>query len=201
MAAKTVAETLRIKPNTTVWTTPAGHLERIGALPDGVTPADSMRQADIAVIFVDDATSLRVALADLRDDLDTPRILWVAYPGDMDRDQLEMLLGEHRRRSVSRPVTIDDTWSAMRFGKMKPNERPVDPAAVRAAGEQQSDLPTGLGAPARRALAAAGIVTLADLAQWREKDILALHGMGPKSMPTLRQALDDAGLSFAGETG
>lgn len=61
------------------------------------------------------------------------------------------------------------------------------------------DLPVRLSAPARRALAGAGIVTLADLARWREKDVLALHGIGPTAIPPLREALAGAGLSFAGE--
>jgi hypothetical protein len=59
------------------------------------------------------------------------------------------------------------------------------------------ELTVKLSAPARRALAVAGIVTLADLASWREKDVLALHGMGPASIPPLRAALAEAGLAFA----
>lgn len=53
-----------------------------------------------------------------------------------------------------------------------------------------------LGAPARRALEHAGIVTLVQLAACTEKDILKLHGMGPASMPVLRKALQEAGLRF-----
>ena len=54
-----------------------------------------------------------------------------------------------------------------------------------------------LGAPARGALEHAGISTLTKLSQYSEREILKLHGMGPKSMPTLRQALSEAGLAFA----
>lgn len=53
------------------------------------------------------------------------------------------------------------------------------------------------GAPAARALANAGIQTLNDLTRWREADLLALHGMGPKAAGILRAALEAAGLSFA----
>jgi DNA-directed RNA polymerase alpha subunit len=60
------------------------------------------------------------------------------------------------------------------------------------------ELPVKLSAPARRALAGAGIVTLDDLARHTEAEVLALHGMGPASIPTLRQALAEAGLAFAG---
>lgn len=197
MAAKTVAEALRIKPNTTVRTEPPDHLHRIGELPAGVTPAESMRQATTAIVFVDGETTARETLASLEADLDVPKILWIACREEFDRDLLERLMGDYRRRPVSRPVTIDATWSAMRFGKMKPGEAPVDPATVRAATAEPSDLPSNLGAPARRALAGAGIVTLADLTTWREQDVLALHGMGKKALTVLRQALAEAGLGFA----
>jgi predicted Fe-Mo cluster-binding NifX family protein len=55
----------------------------------------------------------------------------------------------------------------------------------------------GLSAPAQRALAGAGINTLQQLAKKSEVDVLALHGMGPASIPTLRQALASAGLTFS----
>jgi len=53
-----------------------------------------------------------------------------------------------------------------------------------------------LAAPARRALEHAGILTLAALAERGEKDLLALHGFGPSTLPILRKALDAAGLQF-----
>lgn len=53
-----------------------------------------------------------------------------------------------------------------------------------------------LSNPARSALEHAGITTLARLAKHSEKEVLALHGVGPASLPTLRKALKDAGLGF-----
>jgi hypothetical protein len=47
-----------------------------------------------------------------------------------------------------------------------------------------------LAAPARRALASAGISCLEDLSQWREADVAALHGIGPNALKTLKEALD-----------
>jgi len=63
--------------------------------------------------------------------------------------------------------------------------------------EHTSDIPTGIGAPARRALASAGYTSLAQLAGAREADLLALHGMGPKAMRILREALAERGRGFA----
>lgn len=53
-----------------------------------------------------------------------------------------------------------------------------------------------LVAPARRALEREGIHTLADLAARSEADLLALHGVGPTTLPKLRAALTEAGLRF-----
>ena len=54
-----------------------------------------------------------------------------------------------------------------------------------------------LSGPARRALEHAEITTLTKLSHYSEREILKLHGMGPKSMPILRKALEDASLAFA----
>ena len=53
-----------------------------------------------------------------------------------------------------------------------------------------------LSQPALRALANAGYTRLEQLAQTTEAELLALHGMGPKSMEPLRRALAERGLSF-----
>ena len=60
-----------------------------------------------------------------------------------------------------------------------------------------SDLPNGLAAPARRALAAAEVRRLEDLASLTEDEVRSLHGMGPKAMTTLRDALHARSLTFA----
>ena len=53
-----------------------------------------------------------------------------------------------------------------------------------------------LGAPARRALSAAGYTRLDQLAQVSERDLKKLHGMGPSAITALRDALQKRGLSF-----
>ncbi|ALS75907.1 RNA polymerase alpha subunit C-terminal domain-containing protein [Planococcus rifietoensis] len=53
-----------------------------------------------------------------------------------------------------------------------------------------------LSAPARNALLGEQIDTLEKLSSYSEKDILALHGVGPASLPVLRRHLAQAGLSF-----
>jgi DNA-directed RNA polymerase alpha subunit len=60
------------------------------------------------------------------------------------------------------------------------------------------DLPSGLSNPARHALAAAGITRLEQIAQVSEVELFKLHGMGPKGVQTIRQALREKGLAFKG---
>ncbi|MED4224406.1 RNA polymerase alpha subunit C-terminal domain-containing protein [Neobacillus cucumis] len=53
-----------------------------------------------------------------------------------------------------------------------------------------------LSAPARRALENHEIVSLQKLSTYSETEILKFHGMGPASLPKLRAALKEEGLSF-----
>jgi len=53
-----------------------------------------------------------------------------------------------------------------------------------------------LGAPARRALERENINTLFELAEYSEKEILSLHGMGKSTLPKLQKLLTDNGLTF-----
>jgi predicted Fe-Mo cluster-binding NifX family protein len=68
--------------------------------------------------------------------------------------------------------------------------------ASRRAFAATSDLPR-LAAPAMRALSGAGITCLAELSRRREADIVALHGMGPNALATLKAAMKAKGVSFA----
>jgi hypothetical protein len=73
----------------------------------------------------------------------------------------------------------------------------MPPTKRRKSEPQETDLPTGLGKPAQRALAGAGYVRLEQFTRVREAEVLELHGMGPKAMDVLRRALEARGLSFA----
>lgn len=62
--------------------------------------------------------------------------------------------------------------------------------------KEENTLFASLGAPARRALETKGINSAGKLALFSEKEILALHGMGPASMPALKAILKKEGLQF-----
>jgi predicted flap endonuclease-1-like 5' DNA nuclease len=56
--------------------------------------------------------------------------------------------------------------------------------------------PSGVSGPALRALKSAGVCSVADLSRWTESDLAALHGMGPKALDILREALKATGKAF-----
>jgi hypothetical protein len=60
---------------------------------------------------------------------------------------------------------------------------------------QPDELPR-IGAPATRRLASVGITRLSQLTDHRAGELLKLHGMGPRAIKILRQALADQGPSF-----
>lgn len=58
------------------------------------------------------------------------------------------------------------------------------------------DLPP-LGRPANSALLEADITTLEQVAAHAVKELLALHGVGPRAIRLLEAALEERGLTFA----
>ena len=58
-----------------------------------------------------------------------------------------------------------------------------------------TDLPE-IGQVARRELAAHGITTLEEVARRTEQELLAIHGVGPKAVRILREALAATGRSL-----
>lgn len=77
----------------------------------------------------------------------------------------------------------------------KSKDSPTCPVCALAA-QQKKDFFMDLPAPARRALQNAGITTLKKLAGFTEPEVMTLHGIGPSSLPKLKQALTAEKLSF-----
>jgi len=125
--SKSAAQKLYIKPDTTFWVSHADRQHLVEPLPEGVAPSKTMSAADVALIFGDDAASVRKLLTKHAKELAKPGILWVAYPkgnrADINRDTLWPILGEFGMRP-NMQVAIDDTWSALRFRAFAPGEEP-----------------------------------------------------------------------------
>ena len=58
-------------------------------------------------------------------------------------------------------------------------------------------LPRSIGRPATSALHLEGIYRLDQVAERSEVDLLALHGVGPKAIRLLKEALEADGKSFS----
>lgn len=56
-----------------------------------------------------------------------------------------------------------------------------------------SELPVAIGKVARRELAVFGVTRMDQLRTVTEKELLAIHGVGPKAIQILRQQLMDGG--------
>ncbi|MDP9637927.1 hypothetical protein J2W54_002135 [Rhodococcus fascians] len=57
--------------------------------------------------------------------------------------------------------------------------------------------PTGIGNPAMRALRAAGYTCLDDLAGVPAAELASLHGVGPKAVRIVQEALERTGRSLS----
>lgn len=58
------------------------------------------------------------------------------------------------------------------------------------------DLPKSIGRPATRSLSGAGITSLAKVSEHRADELLALHGVGPRAVRILAEALAEQGLEL-----
>ncbi|GAA4105874.1 hypothetical protein [Enteractinococcus coprophilus] len=62
------------------------------------------------------------------------------------------------------------------------------------------DLPDAIGKTAARALHQAGVDSLAKVSQHTQQELLTLHGVGPKAISILGEALAAEGLAFQEDT-
>jgi hypothetical protein len=127
VSEKTVAEKLLIKPEMAAWASDAARTDLVGVLPDGARWVDAVEDAAVAVVFADDAASLRTIVARDVTRLGRVPVLWVAYPKgnrtDLNRDSLWPVLAVHGLRPITQ-IAVDDVWSALRFRPLKPGEPP-----------------------------------------------------------------------------
>jgi len=63
--------------------------------------------------------------------------------------------------------------------------------------QNETEFPRQIGRPATQALQAAGYSRLEQLAKLTEKELLKLHGVGPKAVRIHRETLEAKGMSFA----
>ena len=106
---------------------PAGYLERLVPLPEGVELVEiPARQCDFVQVFVKNMEELQKFLPLATQAVKHDALLWIAYPKggakagtDLNRDILWDAVSQHNLSGVTL-VSLDETWSAMRF---RPSER------------------------------------------------------------------------------
>lgn len=127
MSTKSTADKLQIKPETTVWSSHPERLDLIRPLPPGARVVHRPQDATTAIVFGDDAQSLRDALAAHAQHLGASETLWVAYPkgnrSDINRDSVWPIVSEYGLRPIGQ-VALGEVWSALRFPRLRPGESP-----------------------------------------------------------------------------
>lgn len=121
-------------------------------------------------------------------------------------DRVESVLVEH---PASEPLTKGDTTIGLRIPLAEVNGMVLNalvlaawrhraPAALAGAAEpaDDTDLPRAIGRPATQALRLVGLTTLDAIATRTEAELLELHGVGPKAIRVLTEALARRGLAF-----
>lgn len=101
---------------------PAGYLDKLVPLPDGVEIAATVEGPfDFVQVFVNDLAQLQELLPLAVQSVKYDALLWIAYPKgsaktgtDLNRDRLWAAVSEHHLTGVTL-VSLDEVWSAMRF--------------------------------------------------------------------------------------
>lgn len=113
-------------------------------------------------------------------------------PLDLVKEIVRFRVLENKAKSKKKK-TLRTCKNGHRYEKS--SDCPVCPACEKESAQRENFLSL-LGAPARRALEGKGIVNEETLSQYKEKEVLQLHGLGQSSLPVLREALSKKGLSF-----
>ena len=124
MSSSSLPKKLQMKPGqrAVVINAPAGYLDTLVPLPDGVEmAAASEGPFDFVQLFVKDLAQLQTLLPLAVQAVKPDALLWIAYPKgsaktgtDLNRDRLWAAVSEHHFTGVSL-VSLDEVWSAMRF--------------------------------------------------------------------------------------
>lgn len=121
MSESGLAKKLVIKPNNRVLiiNPPEGFIALLGDLPEGARMVEQ-GPADVVHLFAGTRAELEEQARTAVESVIPGGVLWISYPkvssgrSDLSRDTLWPILQPFDWRPVSQ-VSIDDTWSALRF--------------------------------------------------------------------------------------
>jgi hypothetical protein len=131
MAATTLAEKMKLKPGQRIAlvNAPAGYLDELGTLPEGVQVANRLQgQFDWVQVFVKTKAEIDTLAPRLIAALKPAGMLWVSFPKgtskiqtDLTRDKgWEVFQGADLK--WINLISVDDTWSAFAMRPYKPGE-------------------------------------------------------------------------------
>lgn len=191
-------DALAARPDDPVW--------RIGLVWAGPDPREALREtvpdaAEIGQIEarldrLDRASSYGAWTRETLDLIDLhPTVRAPDLAASVDRETADFKKDVRKLKELGLTESLDIGY------RLSPRGRAVVDARL-ATPRERAPLPSGtpvprIGAPATRALRAAGITTLEEVARMTEADLAALHGVGPMAIDRLRDALAARGLSFA----
>ena len=131
MTQSPLIKKLRIQPGQRllVLNAPPGYVESLGKLPEGTRLSeqpDPEAKYDFGHLFAKNSSELADLVPVAVQAVQYDGLLWISYPKksskvetDLSRDALWELPGETSLRPVTQ-VSIDETWSALRF---RPSEK------------------------------------------------------------------------------
>jgi hypothetical protein len=112
VSGRSLAAKLLVKAGDLVWVSDPGRVAVLGPLPDNTRVAAG-GGVDRAA-FDAEAAALKAV-----------PVVWVLYPkanrSDVNRDSLWRLIAPYGLRPITN-VAVDDTWSALRFRPLRPDE-------------------------------------------------------------------------------
>ena len=124
--AKTLAQKFFIKPNqrVAILNAPDGYRDLLGALPEGVTVSTKPDGSyDLVHLFIRSVAELNQHFKAAEKALKSDGMLWISYPKktgkiktDISRDVGWDVVHQAGWEGVML-ISIDDTWSAMRYKK------------------------------------------------------------------------------------
>jgi hypothetical protein len=107
---------------------------------------------------------------------------------DMDDPQQLTCRGRYGQCSVNDLGALEAAGMGLAAG--------ARPDTIRLVSSPDAGLPGNIGAPATRALIAAGYTELTQLANVPAAELAKLHGVGPKALRLLQEALEQRGMSL-----
>ncbi|RYZ49400.1 MAG: hypothetical protein EOP49_16350 [Sphingobacteriales bacterium] len=116
---------------------------------------------------------------------------------DQLQHRFELSLIDSRRLSCGVVVTQYRQSARRQHADLKSGPRRWQQPVTRSEDEKADSFFDGFARPAASALKHAGINSAEQLAGYTQKAILAMHGIGPASLPVLKQKLKDRGLDFS----